>query len=169
MDGNTYTNEYIGLEFVGPVNFEYASYEDILALNGLTVDATTVDLETKLGSGSLYFMMAESDSAFATVAGLKLSIDQINELDIKEDLEATVETLEATYVADGYVDVDVNYAELTIGDTRADALIITAKLLGQDFYGAMVRYLHEDLYITVVAGATDRADVDTMLQNSSIY
>lgn len=134
---NVYRNKFLGLSCTLPSGWKFYSDEQILELNNITADVIDEDVANQLKEANIvYDMFASSEDELNNInVNLeKCSAIQLINIDLKEVLEAQIETIKSTYQSMGYTDINVGYVKVKVDGSDYDVLQITAKIQGLDFF-----------------------------------
>lgn len=149
---NTYNNDFLGLSCTLPAQWVFYTDEEILALNNIVGDYMDDEIAEHIKNANIIYDM------YATVAETgenininleKLTAVQLINLDIKKTLEAQIAAIKSTYQNMGYTDTQVSYQKVSVDGKEFDALKITAKIQGIDFYGTCFTF-RKGTYLTTV-------------------
>ena len=156
VEGNTYTNEFLGITVTLNENWGFANDEEMAQIRGMTTDAMTDEnlaeiLET---SGAVMDMYAaDVDGQTLNIMLENLNILQSIAVTEKAYADATVGQLPAALESMGFADATAEVTELTFaGDTHA-AVKIHAKIAGMNFYETLV-IVKQGNYIACITAAS---------------
>ena len=168
VNGNTYTQEYLGIQILFPDNWVLASEEDLTAASGITEAVTDENLQQYLDSGKSVLDTAawseEGDISFkiqlanfgSTAEMIKISPETYVSLLLKKNEDNFRSKLEAK----GITDIQINTGTVTLLDDSSPAIVMTGKRNGADYYEKKV-IISQGLYgawLTAVSVGEDQTD-----------
>lgn len=160
---NTYTNAFLGMSCTLPAEWVFYTDEQILEINNIVGDVVDEDIAERLENADIiYDMFAtyETEGSSINVNLEKLSALQLISLDIKQILEAQIDTIKTAYENMGYTDTNVAYEKITVDGKEFDGLTITAKILGIDFYATIFAFAKGNYLanVSICSIETDKTD-----------
>lgn len=163
---NTYNNDFLGLSCVLPAEWVFYTDEQILELNNIVGDAFDEEVAEQLKDANIIYDMYavyETEGSSININLEKLNSVQMIGLDIKQNLEAQIETIISTYENMGYTDTNVEYQKIMVDGKEFDGLKITAKIQGIDFYASIFTFRKSN-YLANISISTIQTDkTDTIL------
>ena len=165
FNGGTYRNDFLGLSCTLPGDWMFYTDEQMKQLNNITGDVLGKDLAEQLKNATIIYDMQAQHVTDGSTIGVnmeKLAALQIVALNIKENLEAQIPTIENTYAQMGFTDVKVKYEKVTVDGKEFDGISLTAKIQNVDF--AMVLFTFKKAnYLANVSIGTLQNNLDTLL------
>ena len=160
---NTYNNDFLGISCTLPTEWVFYTDEQILELNNIVADAVDEEIAEQLKNANIIYDMYaayETEGSNINVNLEKLSVLQIASLDIKQTLEAQIDTIKQAYQNIGYTDTAVNYQKIKVNGKEFDGLKFTAKIQGIDFYGIVFTFRKSNYLanVTICSLQTDKTD-----------
>ncbi len=159
---NTYNNEFLGLSCTLPDEWTFYTDEEILQLNNLTADLVDEEIAKSLENANLIYDMyaMKTDGSNININLEKLSAVQLIALDIKATLESQIDTIKSAYESIGYTDINIGYQKINVDGKEFDALVLTAKIQGIDFYANVFTFRKGSYLasVTVCSLQTDKID-----------
>jgi hypothetical protein len=166
VEGNTYTNAFLGITATLDENWAFATDEEMAQLRGMTADAMTDEsiaemLET---SGAIMDMYAmDTEGRTLNIMLENLNILQTIAVTEKSYVEATVGQLPGALEGMGFEDATAEVTELTFaGETHA-AIKVHAKIVGVDFYETLVVVKRGNYIACITAGSFAEDTTDGVL------
>lgn len=163
--GSTYRNDFLGLTFQAPAGWEFYSDQQILETNNLVGEVLDEEAAKQMENATIIYDMFVNNATEGSSANVnleKLNVLQIAALDIKQTLEAQIDTIKSTYENMGYSDAQVVYEKFTVDGKEFDGLRITAKIQDIDFYCTVFTFRKGSYLANVTASSlqTDKtADI----------
>lgn len=149
---NTYNNDFLGLSCTLPSQWVFYTDEEILGLNNILGDYVDEEIAEKIKNANIIYDMYASVPETGESINInleKLSAVQLINLDIKKVLEAQIDMIKTSYQNIGYTDTEVTYQKVSVDGKEFDALKITAKIQGIDFYGTCFTF-RKGIYLSTV-------------------
>ena len=84
-------------------------------------------------------------------------------------MTSQIDTLKSAYESMGYTDVVIEYGEGEIDGTTVDALMISAKLAGQDFMAISFTYKKGPNLVAVCLSAFSEAEMETLVNSITLH
>ena len=169
--GSTYTNDFLGISCTLPEGWVFYTDEQIKEQNNITENYLDEEVIEQLKKASIvYDMIAKNmtDGSNINVTMEKLNADQIEDLNIKDILEAQIDTIKSTYANIGYTDVQVEYQKLTVDGKEFDSLKIHAKVQGLDFTGVLFAFPKGDYLANVTVCSLSADTVNSILGSITV-
>lgn len=168
---NTYNNAFLGLSCELPSDWTFYTDDQIRELNNLALDLVEEDVAEALQNADVIFDMyatCATDSSNMNVNMQKLTALQLATLNIKNELEAQIDTIQSSYNSMGYTDIAIAYKKVTVDGKEYDGLTITAKIQGFDFYATCFAFRKGNYLanVTVCSLLTDK--IDTILDHFTV-
>lgn len=163
---NTYQNAFLGIACTLPSDWVFYTDEQIMQLNNITGEYYEDDVAEVIKNATIiYDMYAQQQSTGNNInVNLeKLSPLQIATLNIKQTLESQIGTVKSTYQNMGFTDIDAAYSLVTVVGREFDALEITAKIQGTDFYCTCFSFKKGTYLASVTVSAVQINSIDTIL------
>lgn len=156
VEGNTYTNSYLGVTCTLDENWHIATAEERAALNGLTAEMISDEelAEVFRSSGAAMDLYAENANGLS----LNIMLEDLNllySLILSEENYAnqTIDQLAPALESMGFTDVHSEKATITFAGAEHAGIRISAKISGFDFYETLVLVKVDGCMATVTAGA----------------
>lgn len=161
VTNNNYKNDFLGINCSLPSDWTFLSEEEILDINNIVKDNASGDFAEQLKNASvIYDMFASAEGGLKNVNVTleKKDADLIKNINIKDAIELTFDTIKSTYSEMGYTDVSVNYQKVTVDGKTFDGMRITAKMQGYDFYAVGITFVRGNYLasVTVSSAVTDK-------------
>ena len=169
--GSTYTNDFLGISCTLPEGWVFYTDEQIKEQNNITENYLDEEVIEQLKKASIvYDMIAKNmpDGSNINVTMTKLNAAQIGNLNIKDVLEAEIDTIKSTYANIGYTDVQVEYQKLTVDGKEFDSLKIQAKVQGLDFTGVLFAFPKGDYLANVTVCSLSADTVNSILGSITV-
>ncbi len=163
---NTYNNDFLGLSCTLPAEWTFYSDKQILELNNVVEDAVGDDVAERLKEANIIYDMYATNTADGCNMNInleKLNAVQILNLNIKETLEAQIDAIKSGFQNMGYTDINVNYQKVKVGGKEFDALKLTAKIQGIDFYSTIFTFRKSNYLANITVGSIQTDKTDTIL------
>ena len=160
---NTYKNDFLGISCTLPAEWVFYTDKQILELNNLVGDVVDENTAELLENANIVYDMFASYEAEGSNINInleKLTALQLANLDIKQTLEAQIDSIKTSYTSMGYTDIKVDYQKVKVDSKEYDGLKLTAKIQGIDFY-ATVFTVRKSNYLanaTICSLQTDKSD-----------
>ena len=160
---NRYNNDFLGISCTLPSEWVFYTDKQILELNNIVGDVVDEEVADRLKNANIiYDMFAayETEGSNINIVLEKVNAVQMITLDIRQTLEAQIDTIKSTYQNMGYTDIDVKYRKVKVDGKEFDGLKITAKIQGVDFYGSAFTFKKSNYLanITICSLQTDKTD-----------
>ncbi len=160
---NRYNNDFLGISCTLPSEWVFYTDEQILELNNIVGDVVDKEVADRLKNANIIYDMF---AAYQTEgSNININLEKVNAvqmitLDIKQTLEAQVDTIKSSYQNMGYTDIDVKYQKVKVDGKEFDGLKITAKIQGIDFYGCVFTFKKSNYLanISICSLQTDKTD-----------
>lgn len=165
-ENNTYSNTFLGLSCTLPSEWVFYTDEQILELNNIVVDVLDEDIAELLENATVIYDMyasSQTDGSNMNVNLEKLSAAQAIRLDIKQVLEAQIDTIKQGYENMGYTDIRIEYEKIEVDGKEFDGLKLVAKIQGYDFYVTMFAFRKSNYLANVTIGSLQADKTDTIL------
>lgn len=169
--GSTYTNDFLGISCTLPEGWVFYTDEQIKEQNNITENYLDEEVIEQLKKASIvYDMIAQhmTDGSSINVTMAKLNADQLEDLNIKDILEADIDAIKSTYANIGYTDVQVGYQKLTVDGKEFDSLKIQAKFLGQTFSSVLFAFLKGDYLANVTVCSLSADTVNSVIGSITV-
>ena len=168
VSGNTYTQEYLGIQILFPDSWVLASEEDLTASSGITEAVTDENLQQYLDSGKSVVDTAawsEEDDVsckiqlanFGSAAEMiKISPETYVTLLLKKNEDNFRSYLEAK----GVTDIRIDTGTVTLLDDSSPVIVMTGKRDGADYYEKKA-IIGQGLYgawLTAISVGEDQTD-----------
>ena len=140
LEGNTYTNAFIGITVTLGDGWVYADEEQMAAIRGMTADAMNDEELIKLleSNGSVMDMYAtEETGSTVNVMLEKLNLLQTVAVTEQSYVEAAVGQLPAALENMGFENVTVETTELIFAGESHGGIKVHGQIFGIDFYETM--------------------------------
>lgn len=163
---NTYTNNFLGLSCTLPAEWVFYTDEQILELNNIVADVVDEDVAESLKNADIIYDMYATnviEGGSININLEKLSTVQMIGLDIRKTLEGQVDTIKSSYQNMGYTDIQIVYEKVQVDGKEFDALKITAKIQGVDFYVTVFSFKKSNYLANVTICSAETDEADTML------
>ncbi len=168
---NTYNNDFLGISCTLPSEWVFYNDEQILQLNNIVGDVVDEDVAEKLKNANIIYDMYatyQNEGSSININLEKLNAAQIITLDIKKSLEAQIEGIKSSYQNMGYTDINATYQKITVDGKEFDALKITAKIQGINFYTTVFSFRKGNYLANVSLGSLQTDKIDTFLSYFTI-
>lgn len=165
-ENNTYSNTFLGLSCTLPSEWVFYTDEQILELNNIVVDVLDEDIAELLENANIIYDMfasSQTDGSTMNVTLEKISAAQMISLDIKQILEAQIDTIKQGYENMGYTDTNVEYQKTTVDGKEFDGLKLTAKIQGIDVYLTIFTFRKSNYLANVTIGSPQTDKTETIL------
>ena len=169
--GSTYTNDFLGISCTLPEGWVFYTDEQIKEQNNITENYLDEEVIEQLKKASIvYDMIAKNmtDGSNINVTMEKLNADQIEDLNIKDILEAEIDTIKSTYANIGYSDVQVEYQKLTVDGKEFDSLKIQAKFQSLNFSSILFAFPKGDYLANVTVCSLSADTVNSILGSITV-
>lgn len=168
---NTYTNEFLGIRFTLPAEWVFYTEEQILEVNNIVGDAVDEEVAKRLENASIIYDMFATHPADGS--NMNINLEKINPiqmatLDIKQTLEAQIDTIKEGYNNLGYADTTVEYQKIQVDGKDFDALKLASKIQGVDYYATVFTFKKGNYLASVTVGAPQADKIDTILSYFTI-
>lgn len=163
--GSTYTNEFLGLEFVAPAGWTFYTDEQILQMNNIASGYYDEKTKEQLKNASIvYDMLATQPSTNNTVnVNLqKLLPIQLANLNIKKELESQISVVRTSLQNMGMTDITIEYQKVTVDGKEYDALVVFAKANNVPMYEVCFAFRKSN-YLASVTVCSIRTDTTASL------
>ena len=160
---NTYNNDFLGISCTLSAEWVFHTDEQILELNNIVGTVVDEDIAERLKNANIiYDMFAtyQTEVSNININLEKLSAVQMISLDIKQTLEAQIDTIKQSYENMGYTDTNVEYQKIKVDGKEFDGLKLTAKIQGIDFYADVFAFRKSNYLanVTICSLQTDKTD-----------
>lgn len=155
-ESNLYKNDFLGVSFKLPEGWYFYTDEQILELNNIVGEVIDDEAAKQLANATVVYDMyaARQDQGCSVNINMeKLNLLQVATLDIKQTLEAQIDTIRSAYENMGYTDVKIQYEKVTVDGKEFDALRLTAKIQGIDFYGVSFAFRKSNYLANAFVGS----------------
>ena len=169
--GSTYTNDFLGISCTLPEGWVFYTDEQIKEQNNITENYLDEEVIEQLKKAPLiYDMIAKNmtDGSNINVTMTKLNAAQIGNLNIKDVLEAEIDTIKSTYANIGYSDVQVEYQKLTVDGKEFDSLKIQAKFQSLNFSSILFAFLKGDYLANVTVCSLSADTVNSVIGSITV-
>lgn len=132
-----YKNDYLGLSCTLPAPWEFYTDEQILEMNNITAEYYDEEFAEQIQNAAIIYDMLASnpeDSSNININLEKVNPLQMMALDMKQVLEAQIDTIKTSYENMGYTGTEVRYEKVTVDGKELDGLVINANIQGIDLY-----------------------------------
>ena len=149
-----------------PSEWVFYTDEQILELNNIVGDVVDEEVADRLKNANIiYDMFAayETEGSNINIVLEKVNAVQMITLDIRQTLEAQIDTIKSTYQNMGYTDIDVKYLKVKVYGKEFDGLKITAKIQGIDFYGSVFTFKKSNYLANITISSLQTDKTDTIL------
>lgn len=166
VDGKTYHNEFLGLSCTIPDGWVFYTQEQILELNKLTTDLVGDEIAEALKNSNTVYAMFAQDVVSGNNVNITLEKKTsaiIENLNLKLALETQIPIFKTIYTNMGYSDINMEYKTVSIDGKELDALYITAKVNGLDFYAYSVCFKKEAYLASIAIGTLQTNELDVIL------
>lgn len=163
---NRYNNDFLGISCTLPSEWVFYTDEQILELNNIVGDVVDEEVADRLKNANIiYDMFAayETEGSNINIILEKVNAVQMITLDIRQTLEAQIDTIKSTYQNMGYTDIDVKYLKVKVYGKEFDGLKITAKIQGVDFYGSVFTFKKSNYLANITISSLQTDKTDTIL------
>ncbi len=163
---NTYKNDFLGLNCTLPEEWVFYTDKQILELNNVVGEVIDEKTASQLENANIIYDMYASIEAEGSSINInleKFSAVQMVTLDIKQVLEAQIDTIKSAYQNMGYTDTQVTYQKVKVDGKEFDALKITAKIQGIDFYSVSFAFKKGNYLANVAIGSLQTDKTDTYM------
>ncbi|MBQ7107039.1 MAG: hypothetical protein IJN93_05950 [Clostridia bacterium] len=163
---NTYNNDFLGISCTLPAEWVFYTDEQILELNNIVGTIVDEDIAERLKNANIIYDMCatyQTEGSNININLEKLSAVQMINLDIKQTLEAQIDTIKQTYENMGYTDTNVEYQKIKVDGKEFDGLKLTAKIQGIDFYADTFTFRKSNYLATVTICSLQTDKTDTIL------
>ena len=160
---NTYNNDFLGISCTLPAEWVFYTDEQILELNNIVGTIVDEDIVERLKNANIIYDMYatyQTEGSNININLEKLSTVQMISLDIKQTLEAQIDTIKQAYENMGYTDTNVEYQKIKVDGKEFDGLKLTAKIQGIDFYADIFTFRKNNYLanVTICSLQTDKTD-----------
>ena len=161
--GNTYKNEFLGLECSLPDSWSFYNDSQIAELNGVAQDYLDEDAAEALENANIIYDMYASngdDYSSININLEKLSTTQSLTMSVKEALEAQLPTIKQAFGNMGYENVSAEYTTVTVDEKTFDGITLCAEIEGVKFYEKIFSFKKGSYManITVATMETDKSE-----------
>lgn len=168
VNGTVYSNNALGLSIDLPAEYVYSTYEEILASNQLAETATAEEINAM---SSLMTMMAINNG---TGSSINVMVEQgteeaVQSFDLAASFAEQEAGIKAAYEQLGYTEVATGCGQVEIDGTVVDALVIQAKLNGQDCAALSFGYKHGNKIVYVSLTAMNEADAEVLTNAITLH
>ncbi len=163
---NTYKNDFLGLSCTLPSEWTFYNDEQILALNNMVGDSIDEEVAKQLENANIIYDMyavIEDKGNSISINLEKLNALQLVQLNIKETLEAQFDTMRSSFESIGYTDINIAYEKITVDSKEFDAVKISAKIQGIDFYTTVFTFRKGNYLANVSVGTLLTDETETIL------
>ncbi|MBQ7045256.1 MAG: hypothetical protein IJN65_02055 [Clostridia bacterium] len=163
---NVYENKFLGLSCTLPSDWTFATDDEILELNSMVAGTIDEDIASRIKEANIIYDMQAANSTTGSSMNInleKLSLVQVATLDIKQTLEAQISQIETAYANMGYTNTVCTYKKVTVDGKSLDALEISAKIQGVDFYAVAFAFAKENYLANVTVCSLVDNTIDTLL------
>jgi len=159
----TYNNDFLGISCTLPADWVFYTDEQILELNNIVGEVVDEDVAELLKDANIIYDMYASYQTEGSNINInleKLSSLQLIDLDIKQTLEAQIDTIKQAYKNMGYTDTNIEYQKIKVDGKDFDGLKLTAKIQGIDFYATIFCFRKSNYLanVTVCSLYTNKSD-----------
>ncbi|MBR4949210.1 MAG: hypothetical protein IKZ25_00380 [Clostridia bacterium] len=168
---NTYNNDFLGISCTLPTDWVFYTDEQILELNNIVGTIVDEDIVERLKNANIIYDMSaanQTDGSNMNINLEKLSAVQMISLDIKQTLEAQIDTIKQAYENMGYTDTNVEYQKIKVDGKEFDGLKLTAKFQGIDFYTNIFTFRKSNYLANVSICSLETDKTDTILSYFTI-
>ncbi len=172
IDGDVYTNPYLGIGFTLPAgqNWTYYSEEEILQANKLAQALATGELKDVLSeSQNIILMYAAgpmgSPNVSIQILDLGVSGTLVNLIGLSTILEPQLDTMKKTLENSGMNNVEVILDTMLIDGREEVCIRISYSYFGIKAYTVQVCYIQGDYAVYVASGASEDGVADQLLGN----
>ena len=160
---NTYNNDFLGISCTLPAEWVFYTDEQILELNNIVGTIVDEDIAERLKNANIIYDMCatyQTEGSNININLEKLSAVQMISLDIKQTIEAQIDTIKQSYENMGYTDTNVEYQKIKVDGKEFDGLKLTAKIQGIDFYADVFTFRKSNYLanVTICSLQTDKTD-----------
>ncbi len=165
IENNTYSNAFSGISCVLPEGWVFYTEKQILEMNNLTGEFLDEDVAEAIKNAAIVYDMVancQADGSNMNINFEKIDEEQKN-VDIKQVLESQVDTIKSSFQNMGYTDIYVVYQKISVSGKNFDALKITSKIQGIDYYATVFCFQKENYLTNVSVGSLYTDKNDTIL------
>ena len=163
---NTYNNDFLGISCTLPTEWVFYTDEQILELNNIVGTIVDEDIAERLKNANIIYDMYatnQTEGSHMNINLEKLSAVQMISLDLKQTLEAQIDTIKQGYENMGYTDTNVEYQKINVDGKEFDGLKLTAKIQGVDFYADIFTFRKSNYLANVTICSIETDKTDTIL------
>lgn len=162
---NTYKNDFLGISCTLPSEWVFYTDEQILQMNNIVGEVIDDKVAEQLKDANIiYDMFAQTSTGNSINVNMeKLSALQVLSLNIKNTLEAQIDTIKQSYQKMGYSNVNVGYQKVTVDGKEFDGLRLTASIQGINFYLYVFTFLKGNYLANVTVSAVQTDSTNTVL------
>lgn len=156
-----YKNDFLGLSCTVPASWEFYTDEQILEMNNIAAQYYDEDIAEQLQNAAIIYDMIATDPGTGNNINInleKLTPVQAMSMDIKQTLEAQIDSIKSVYANMGYTNTEVQYRKVTVDGRELDGLFITANIQGMDLYAASFAFMKGSYLanVSITAMQTDK-------------
>ena len=132
-------------------------------MNSLVGDMAGEEIAEALENAPIIYDMfasCQTNGSSININLEKLNAVQVIGLDIKQTIEAQIDTIITAYENMGYTDTQVEYQKMTVDGKEFDSLCLTAQIEGIDFYAHIFTFRKGSYLanVTLCSMGTDTTD-----------
>ena len=168
---NTYRNDFLGISCTLPEQWAFYSEEQILQMNNYVGTVIDEDVAQQLKDAAIIYDMCavnEAEGYSINVNLEKLNALQLIGLDIKQNLEAQIDTILSSYESMGYTDTTVTYAKIQVDGQEFDGLKLYGKIQGLDFFLEVFTFRKGSYLANVTVSSFETDQNETILSYFTI-
>lgn len=163
VEGNTFTSEFLGLSCTVPEGWTFYSEEQMQEIGGEVVDyADEDDQETMENAKLIYemFVIDESTGCNINMNLQKLNVLQMMAVDTEQVLKSQLDSTTSLLENMGVTDLQMELGTMEMDGKAFDAVEVSGKIQGIEYYAAVVVFLKENYIATVTFTSmfTDRTE-----------
>lgn len=165
-NNNTYKNDFLGISCTLPSEWVFYTDEQILELNNIVGDVIDEDIAEQLKNAKIIYDMYVTEPGVGNSINVnmeKLNALQIVGLNIKNTLEAQMDTIRDAYTGMGYTNINIGYQKVTVDGKEFDGMRVTANYQGVNLYLTVFTFLRGSYLANVTVSSLQTDITDTIL------